>query len=51
MIFDDFEKYKIRQKRMKPKLHPSVFLIHSSNLRRITFRAVEVVEIFGFHNV
>ena len=38
------------EKRTKPKLHPSSFLIHHSNLRRIAFRAVEVVEVFGFYN-
>jgi hypothetical protein len=36
---------------MKPKLHSSSFFIHLSNLHRVTFRAVEVVKIFGFDNV
>ncbi len=36
---------------MKFRLHPFSLLVHPSNLRRIAFRAVEVVEIFGFDNV
>ncbi len=43
--------YSSKEKRTKPKLHPSSFLTQLSILRRIAFRAVEVVEIFGFNNV
>jgi len=43
--------YKFSPKIKKDEAETSSFLIYPSNLRRITFRAVEIVETFGFDNV